>query len=46
MKPSFTERPVIRQEESGAISFEVRLASEPEPLVTWYVSFTTKQKRH
>lgn len=35
VKPSFTERPVIRQDDSGSIFFEVRLAAEPEPNVTW-----------
>lgn len=35
VKPSFTERPVIRQEDSGSVFFEVRLACEPEATVTW-----------
>ena len=35
VKPSFTERPVIRQDDNGAITFEVRLAADPQPEVTW-----------
>jgi len=37
VKPSFTERPVIKQDDSGSITFEVRMAAEPEADVTWYV---------
>lgn len=35
VKPSFTERPVIRQDDSGSVFFEVRLACEPEASITW-----------
>lgn len=46
VKPSFTERPVIRQDESGSITFEVRLASEPEAVVTWYAICKNKLNLH
>ena len=38
VKPTFTERPVIRQsdDESNKIIFECRLVGEPRPDVTWY----------
>ena len=38
VKPTFTERPVIRQseEESNKIIFECRLVGEPRPDITWY----------
>ena len=38
VKPTFTERPVIRQsdEEPNKIIFECRLVGEPRPEVTWF----------
>ena len=38
VKPTFTERPVIRQseEEPNKIIFECRLVGEPRPEITWY----------
>lgn len=38
VKPTFTERPVIRQAEddSGKVVFECRLAGDPRPEVAWY----------
>ena len=37
MKPTFTERPVIRQSDEGTkIIFQCRLAGEPKPNLTWY----------
>ena len=38
VKPTFTERPVIRQseEETGKIIFECRLVGEPRPEITWF----------
>lgn len=36
IKPTFTERPVIRQSEDGnKITFECRLVGDPIPTVTW-----------
>lgn len=36
VKPTFTERPVIRQSDDGAkVFFECRLVGEPKPAVTW-----------
>ena len=36
IKPTFTERPVIRQSDDGnTITFECRLAGDPKPSVTW-----------
>ena len=35
-KPTFTERPTIRQLEEGKITFECRLVGEPRPDVSWY----------
>ena len=51
IKPTFTERPVIRQSEEGAkIIFECRLVGEPKPQVTWYhndkVVDASKDKRY
>jgi hypothetical protein len=38
IKPTFTERPVIRQtEDGGKVSFECRLVGDPKPTVTWLV---------
>nr|CAD7443489.1 unnamed protein product [Timema bartmani] len=37
IKPTFTERPVIRQSEDGVkVSFECRLVGDPKPTITWY----------
>ena len=37
VKPTFTERPVIRQSEEGTkIIFQCRLAGEPKPNLIWY----------
>ncbi|XP_023247566.1 disorganized muscle protein 1-like [Copidosoma floridanum] len=37
IKPTFTERPVIRQSDDGnTITFECRLAGDPKPSVMWY----------
>ncbi len=39
VKPTFTERPVIRQPEEdgeGRVVFECRLVGEPKPEVAWY----------
>ncbi len=39
MRPTFTERPVIRQPEDGGegrVIFECRLVGEPKPEVAWY----------
>jgi len=37
VKPTFTERPVIRQSDEGnKIIFQCRLAGEPTPTLTWY----------
>ncbi|XP_013148758.1 PREDICTED: muscle M-line assembly protein unc-89-like [Papilio polytes] len=37
IKPTFTERPVIRQSEDGTkITFECRCVGKPKPTVTWY----------
>lgn len=36
IKPTFTERPVIRQSDDGAkISFECRCVGDPKPTVAW-----------
>jgi hypothetical protein len=36
VKPTFTERPVIRQSDDGTkVYFECRLVGEPKPTVTW-----------
>lgn len=36
IKPTFTERPVIRQTEDGTkITFECRCVGKPKPTVTW-----------
>lgn len=36
IKPTFTERPVIRQSDDGnTITFECRLAGDPKPSVKW-----------
>lgn len=38
IKPTFTERPVIRQTDDGAkITFECRCVGDPEPQIRWYV---------
>jgi len=38
IKPTFTERPVIRQtDDGGKVSFECRLVGDPKPTVTWLV---------
>jgi len=37
IKPTFTERPVIRQSEDGGnVTFECRCVGDPTPTVTWY----------
>ncbi|XP_024086206.1 muscle M-line assembly protein unc-89-like [Cimex lectularius] len=37
IKPTFTERPLIRQSDSGSeITIECRLVGEPKPSVIWY----------
>ncbi|KAH9628229.1 hypothetical protein HF086_006706 [Spodoptera exigua] len=37
IKPTFTERPVIRQSDDGTkISFECRCVGKPKPTITWY----------
>lgn len=37
IKPTFTERPVIRQSEDGGnITFECRCVGDPKPTVIWY----------
>lgn len=37
IKPTFTERPVIRQSEDGGnVTFECRCVGDPKPSVTWY----------
>lgn len=44
IKPTFTERPVIRQTDDGAkITFECRCVGDPKPEITWYV-FINKNK--
>lgn len=36
IKPTFTERPVIRQSDDGGnITFECRCVGDPEPNVKW-----------
>ena len=35
-KPTFTERPTIRQVEEGKITFECRLVGQPRPDVSWF----------
>lgn len=36
IKPTFTERPVIRQSDDGnTITFECRLVGDPKPSVKW-----------
>lgn len=36
IKPTFTERPIIRQSDDGnTITFECRLAGDPKPSVKW-----------
>lgn len=36
IKPTFTERPVIRQSEDGTkITFECRCVGKPKPTITW-----------
>lgn len=38
IKPTFTERPVIRQSEDGnKIIFECRLVGDPQPSIAWLV---------
>ncbi|KAK6619856.1 hypothetical protein RUM44_006255 [Polyplax serrata] len=37
IKPTFTERPVIRQSDDGTkITFECRCVGDPKPTITWY----------
>ncbi|XP_039968284.1 muscle M-line assembly protein unc-89-like [Bactrocera tryoni] len=37
IKPTFTERPVIRQSEDGGnVTFECRCVGDPKPTVTWF----------
>ncbi len=36
LKPTFTERPVIRQTDDQKIVFECRLVGEPLPEVVWF----------
>ncbi|KAL1129847.1 hypothetical protein AAG570_012791, partial [Ranatra chinensis] len=37
IRPTFTERPVIRQSEDGSdITIECRLVGDPKPTITWY----------
>ncbi|XP_059218729.1 twitchin isoform X21 [Stomoxys calcitrans] len=37
IKPTFTERPIIRQSEDGGnVVFECRCVGDPKPTVTWY----------
>jgi hypothetical protein len=39
IKPTFTERPVIRQsDDCTTVTFECRLVGEPTPTVAWYKS--------
>ena len=39
VKPTFTERPVIRQSDDGTkVFFECRLVGEPKPTVSWLVN--------
>ena len=41
IKPTFTERPVIRQSDDGTtVSFECRMVGDPPPIVMWSVSNT------
>lgn len=36
IKPTFTERPIIRQtDDGGKINFECRCVGDPKPTVTW-----------
>lgn len=38
IKPTFTERPMIRQSEDGVkITFECRCVGDPKPNISWYV---------
>ncbi len=37
VRPTFTERPVIRQTDDEKIVFECRIAGDPKPEVTWSV---------
>ena len=36
VRPTFTERPVIRQSDEGKIVFECKLVGDPLPDVVWY----------
>uniref|UniRef100_T1IZ97 Ig-like domain-containing protein n=1 Tax=Strigamia maritima TaxID=126957 RepID=T1IZ97_STRMM len=37
VKPTFTDRPVIRQSDDGnKVIFECRLVADPTPIITWY----------
>ncbi len=36
VRPTFTERPVIRQVEEGKIAFECRMVGEPRPDISWF----------
>lgn len=37
IKPTFTERPVIRQsDDGGKITFECRCVGDPKPSIQWY----------
>ncbi|CAG2056364.1 unnamed protein product, partial [Timema podura] len=43
IKPTFTERPVIRQSEDGVkVSFECRLVGDPKPTITYHGSKVVK----
>lgn len=51
VKPTFTERPIIRQEGDGAsakVVFECKLVGEPMPEILWYHNETKikEGKRH
>lgn len=36
IKPTFTERPIIRQsDDGGRITFECRCVGDPKPIITW-----------
>jgi len=35
-KPTFTEKPVIRQGDNGKIIFECRLVANPKPTIKWF----------
>lgn len=48
-KPTFTERPMIKQSDDGSkITFECRLVADPEPKIEWYhkTTLVKEDSRH